>query len=560
MDDHDLSITVALEQFALSLARSSAIPVPDLIRALERAAEGLRTGTRAAPRAAPADLMSQAEAARVAGVSRQAIHQWVSRGTLHTYPGRNGTGRGTSLVSRADVIVAASRGTEMPFSAVLRSQLMAFVALIESVVSPNVDGGLIATLKHLSESGVVEASSPAAATVLREFVIAAMGTSSMQQEFTSAGVHMLAGLEPAIVVDPRAPFGKLADTLGLLVRSARGRPGFDSASAAVLALLGCATIGAALEDPSPGPGRQIADAAEQVWGQAWIGRLYDLAFHFEEMSPAPMTRYTASMTYLATNRYLRQAQSAGVSITYARSPGVLQPENYYGDAMLADILAGRRGSSRWRFDPASAALARATTTSSEGNPFRVFSFEFGLLEPSIHGIRRYCFSTQDARSGMKRTLASLPASQRTAYIDTAIGLLARTLAQPYMELTAVDKPRDFDWWKDHIIRSSAREILLGLRDPRARKVAHALLVQTSMLPDVIEAADTDNSLRDRLRIYVKNLEFDLVDERYTDDLRRGVTRMIKDAGETIAPAAAHVRAEAEITALLAGGITSVTDG
>jgi hypothetical protein len=551
MDDYDPSITGALERFALSLARSEAVPVAELVRALERTAEGLRTGTRALPQAAPGDLIPQAEAARVAGVSRQAIHQWVRKGMLRTYQSRNGSGKGNSLVSRSDVIVAASRGTEVPFSAALRMQLPAFVALIQPIVASDGDGDLVRTLRRLSESELVEAGSPAAATVLREFVIAAMGTSSMQQEFTPAGVHMLASLPPRIVLDPGTPFCRLADALGLLIHSAGGLAGFDSASAAILGLIGCATLGAALDGAYASAGRRIADAAEQVWGQAWIGRLYDLAFHLEEMAPTPMTRYTASMTYLATNRYLRQAQSDGVSITYARSPGVLLPESYYGDALLQDLLDGRQSSPRWRFHPQSAALAEAAVTHSAGNPFRVFSFEFGVLEPSIHGVRRYCFSTEDTRSAIKRKVAALPASQRTAYIDIATGLLSRAITAPYVELTAVDEPRDFDWWKDHIIRSSAHEIMLGLRNPRARKIAHALLVQTSMLPDVIEAADTDNSLRDRLRIYVKNLEFDLIDERYADDLRRGVTRMIKSEGEAVSPTAGQVRAEAEIAALLA---------
>lgn len=551
MDDYDPSITGALERFAFSLARAEAVPVAELVCALERTAEGLRTGRRAEPRTAPSDLIPQAEAARLAGVSRQAVHQWVRKGMLSTYQGRNGAGKGTSLVSRSNVVVAANRRTEVPFSAALRTQLLAFVALIEPVVVSDGDGDLVATLRRLSESEIVEASSPAAATVLREFVIAAMGTSSMQQEFTPVGVHMLASLQPTIVLDPRTPFGQLADALGLLIHSAGGKAGFDSASAAILGLLGCATLGAALDGKYSGVGRRIANAAARVWGEAWLGRLYDLAFHLEELYPAPMTRYTASITYLATNRYLRQAQSTGVSITYARSPGVLLPESYYGDAVLQDLLDGRQGSPRWCFHPQSAALAEATMTRSEGNPFRVFSFEFGVMEPSIHGVRRYCFSTQDTRSAMKRKIGSLPASQRIAYIDIAIGLLARAIAQPSIELTAVDEPRDFDWWKDHIIRSSAREVMLGLRNARARKVAHALLVQTSMLPDVIEAADTDNALRDRLRIYVKNLEFELINERYRDDLKRGVSRVIKDAAETVSPDASHARAEAEITALLA---------
>jgi hypothetical protein len=550
MNDDDLSITTALEQFALSLSRSAAVPIPELVRALERAADGLRAGVQATPGPPPGDLIPQAEAARVAGVSRQAIHQWVRKGTLCAYPGRNGTGKGTSLVSRSDVVIAASRGTEAPFSATLRTQLAAFAALLEPV-APEEDGNLVPVLRYMSEADAPEASPAEAASVLREFVIAAMGTSSRQQEFSPAGVHMLASLRPRVVVDPSAPFGGLCDELGLLIHSARGPAGFDSASAAVLALIGCATLGVTLDGRHAAVGRHIADAAARVWGEDWLGRLYDLAFHLEKMSPTPLTRYTASLTYLGTNRFLRQAQSSGVSVTYARSPGVLLPESYYGDAVLLDVLDGWHGPARWSFQPRSAALAAAAMSSSDGNPFRVFSFDYGLLEPGIHGVRRYCFSTRDARSAMRRMMAALPAAQRDAYRDTAVGLLARTLAQPYMEVTAVDAPDDFDWWKDHIIRASSHEVMLGLRGPQARKTAHSLLVPTSILPEVIDAAETDNSLRDRLRLYVKNLEFDLIHERYADDLGRGVSRAVKNAAETVSPASARARAEAEIAALLA---------
>jgi hypothetical protein len=76
-------------------------------------------------------------------------------------------------------------------------------------------------------------------------------------------------------------------------------------------------------------------------------------------------------------------------------------------------------------------------------------------------------------------------------------------------------------------------------------------VQTTVLPDVVEAAETDGSLRNRLRIYVKNLEFAIVNERYQDDARRGVTRVIKHATEALTPVQARDRAAAEIEKLLA---------
>jgi hypothetical protein len=119
-----------------------------------------------------------------------------------------------------------------------------------------------------------------------------------------------------------------------------------------------------------------------------------------------------------------------------------------------------------------------------------------------------------------------------------------------MEVTAIDDPADFDWWKDHIIRSSPREILIGMRDERARRVAHALLVQTTVLPDVVEAAASDGSLRNRLRIYVKNLEFAIVDERYRDDVRRQVSRVVKSATETLDETDARSCAEAEVHRLI----------
>jgi hypothetical protein len=483
------------------------------------------------------------------------VHQWLRKGTLRGYPGASGAGRPAPLVSLTEVIVAANRGTEGRFPGPLRQQTRHFAALIE----PLVDQSLTDALGRVCGP---EAAGAAAPAVLRDFVIASMGTSSAQQEFTPAGVRMLAGLRPHIVIDPAGGFGRLASTLGLLVTASSGQSGFDSAAASLLGLLGCATLGAVLEDAGAAGGsavgRGIAAAAEQVWGDAWVDRLSDAAYHTESLAPTPMTRLTASLTYLGSNRYLRQAQPSGVSITYARSPGLLLPESYYGDAVLDDLLAGRRpgpapgpdGAAAWRFSPAAAHLAVAAAGGSAGNPFRPLSFELGMLAPAIHGVRRYCFSTADARGAFRWRVRSLRPAQRRRYTGIAVGRLAKALAQPYVELTAVDRRQDFDWWKDHIIRSSSAEIMLGLRNARARQVAHGLLVRTTTLPDVVQAADTDNSLRDRLRIYVKNLEFAIIAERYADDIRRGVARTLKVAGEQLDAAASYDRAEAEIRALL----------
>jgi hypothetical protein len=451
------------------------------------------------------------------------------------------------MVPLSEVLVVANRATEAPFSATMRRQFLRLISLIEGWLDPALVERLTQTLEPNFSAGRRDEAS----RVLREFVTAAMGTSSMQQEFTPAGVQMLADLEPAIVVDEDTPFGRLAEGLGLLVHSSRRSSGFDSAATAILSILGCATVGQLVDHPDADVGRHFAKAAEEVWGEEWVDRLFDAAFHVEELSPAPLTRYTASLTYLGTNRYLRQAQSSGVSISYARNPGLALPESYFGEAVLADRLRGINSQPEWSFSPELAQLALRTSQQNEGNPFRIFNFERGLLDLHIHGIRRYCLSSEDSAGALSARLAKLAPSQRAAYVECAVSNLSHTLMMPFIEIALVNNLRDFDWWKDHIIRSSPREILLGLRNARARRVAHALLVQTTMLPDVVESAETDSSLRDRLRIYVKNLEFGIIDERYHDDLRRGLVRVVKSAAETLSEADARNRAEVEVRRLLA---------
>ena len=541
----DLPITLALENLALALGRAEAVPLPELIRALERAAERLRTGT--VSDAQPHDLISQSEAARLVGVSRQAVYQWVQKGTVRSYRGPNTVGRQTPMVSLSEVVAAANRTAEPPFSGTLRRQFLDLLTLI----APVLDADIIDTLPRAFEPGFAVGRRDEAGRVLREFVIAAMGTSSMQQEFTEVGVQMLADMTPAIAVDRASPFGILAGRLDLLMHSTGGASGFDSSATAILGILGCATVGQYLDHPDAEIGRAIAEAAEATWGDAWVGRLFDVAFQVEERAPAPLARYTAPLSYLGVNRFLRQAQSAGISISYARSPGLLIPENHYGDAVLADRTAGRDLEPPWRFSRGVSSLAEQAMTRSQGNPFRIFMFQRGLLDTSIHGARQYGISSGDCATALTTHLNSLDEPLRAPYIRCVVDTYAQALAQPFVEVTAIDHPRDFDWWKDHIIRSSPREIMLGLRDARARRVAHALLVQTTMLPDVVEAAETDSSLRDRLRIYVKNLEFAIVNERYQDEVKRGVARVIKHATESLTEAEARNRASAEVEKLLA---------
>ncbi|MET7392020.1 hypothetical protein ABZS66_00775 [Dactylosporangium sp. NPDC005572] len=538
-DEHKIS--EALERLALALGESGAVPVAELVRALERAAERLRTRTVNVE--LPTDLVTQAEASRAIGVSRQAVNQWVRSGVLPSY-----VRGGAPEVSLSEVAIAANRRSrEVPFSNTRRRELTDFLALIEKGPTGRVARDIRDAIEDESFSGRSQDQS----RVLREFVIASMGIGDEQHEFNAAGVKLLADLDPRFEVDRAGAFGQLADSLGLLVRSAQGAVGFDSPATAILSLLGAATIGALYEGDDADAGRAIAHAAAEVWGVEWPIRLHDAAFHVGQLRPTPLTRYTASLTYLDKNRFLRQAQSSGVTIAYARGPGVILPQRFYGGPVLRDILANRRDASApWRFSKKSAAIGRPAKLPSGESPFRAFYYEYGLLDSTIHGIRRSCYSATDARHELQTYAHSLSARERKTYLQTAVETLARTLSQPHIELAAIDERDRFDWWKDHIIGASPQEILIGLRDEQARKTAHALLVQTSILPEVVEAADADGSLRDRLRIYVKNLEFDVIEARYRDDLRLNVARLVKPGGHALSRGEALERASDEIRTLM----------
>lgn len=102
-------------------------------------------------------------------------------------------------------------------------------------------------------------------------------------------------------------FGALFDRQGLLVHSSDGNSGFDTPSAALLGLLGTATVGARTERPGARLGERIAAAAREVWGEDWVRGLFDAAYYADELTSPAMTRYTAGLVYLGCNRYMRQA-------------------------------------------------------------------------------------------------------------------------------------------------------------------------------------------------------------------------------------------------------------
>jgi hypothetical protein len=544
MDEGKDTVAEALERFALSLADSGAVPVPELVRALERAAERLRV--RSMPTELPSDLVSQAEASRAVGVSRQAVNQWVRKGVVRSYV-RGGGGHHGPRVSLGDVAVAANRHSgEMPFPAPLRRELLEFLSLVER--------GDLVSLARDARAGVEDSGSTAPGEeqkkVLGEFVVAAMAVGE-RREFSESGLELLANMPPRFVVDRASTVGSFLASMDLLVHSADGTAGFDSPVAVLLALLAVASVGARYTEPDTGPGWAVAAAAHEVWGDEWPARLYDAVFHVGESRPSHLTRYTASLAYLDHNRFLRRAQTEGVSIGYVRGPGPILPQRFYGAHVMRDILEGRsRGREVWWWAPSGRSRPRPDRLPSTDNPFRVFNYEYGLLDSTIRGIRRYCFSADDAGRELRFYHAALPARHRTAYLDCAVDTLARTLRQSHIELVSISRAEDFDWWKDHIIRASKREILLGLRDERARRTAHGLLVQTNMLPHVVESAGSDAALRDRLRIYVKNLEFDTVEARYRDDLGRGVSRIVKAGGLRLTEDEALTLAHSEIRDLL----------
>jgi hypothetical protein len=552
-DGGELPISVALERLALALGEAGAVPRGDLIRALERAAERLRSGT--VPGQTPTDVVSQAEAARFVGVSRQAVNQWVRKGILRTYPATEGNGRRAPLVSLAEISVAANRWQAEPVSVGFRPQLNSFLDLLRrhDVLAPTADQ-IATALENRSAPRDEDA-----AAVLRDFLTMAMETDKGEgQELTDTGVRILAAMRPSVAVGIDTEFGSLLDRLGLLVGSTEGTHGFDTASAALLGLIGAATVGIQSDRPQDGGtgarlGQLIANCGQEVWGENWLGSLFDTAYNADELISPKMTRYPIAMVYLGCNRYMRQAQAHGVSITYAVSPGVIMPQSYYGAPRLAGTMDGHRSqSSPWPLSSASPALLRVLDQSA-GNPFRFFNFEYGLFDDSTHGIRRYCFPIQKASEELREVHDQVPAAERTAFLDLAVQTLAHVLEKPYVEVTTVEPPHEFDWWKNHLIRCSPRETLIRSLDEKARKVAPALLVRSSLLPQILSSGHHDPALRERLRVYVKNLDYSFTDERYSDDLARGVTRLVKWGAEDISQDAALERAETEVRSMMLMG-------
>ena len=144
------------------------------------------------------------------------------------------------------------------------------------------------------------------------------------------------------------------------------------------------------------------------------------------------------------------------------------PESYHGGPVLSELLAGHwLVVPPWQFEKGSEAVRTAAMYGSANSPFRIFNFEYGMLDDSIHGIRRYCFSMRHARDELRTFVGRLPRRERGAYLDLAVETFAHVLKKPYMEVATVEPPQSFDWWKDHIIRCSPRETLIGLRDERA---------------------------------------------------------------------------------------------
>jgi hypothetical protein len=205
-NQRDDSISIALERLALSLGESGAVPVAELVRALERAAERLRTKSVSAE--VPTDLVTQAEASRSVAVSRQAVNQWVRNGVVRSYAGTGSGGRHGPLVSLAEVAIAANRRTrDVPFSSVRRRELVDFLQQIARGSTTPVAEEILRAIEDES----YDSHSPEQTRVLAEFVMASMGLGEQQREFTPDGLRLLSQLEPAITVDTSTSFGQLAE-------------------------------------------------------------------------------------------------------------------------------------------------------------------------------------------------------------------------------------------------------------------------------------------------------------------------------------------------------------
>ena len=543
---NEIAISEALEQLALALGESAAVPRGELIRALERAADRLRGPSSDLQR--PTDLVSQAEAARLIGVSRQAVNQWARKGWIRTYEGENGGAR-RGLVSASEVTVVSNRSRIDPVPDSMQREIPEFLAALENTAA----GPLASQLAEAFSGDANEIPTEPGGELIRDFLVAAMESDGQgpREEFTPAGIRMLAELRPSFEIDRGDAFGLLADRLGLVVHTADARSGFDSFYSALLGLLGVATIGSCLEDDEGEIGRVIAKAASEVWGEDWVRRMFDAVYHSAPRALAPVTRLTGSLLYLASNRFIREAQTTGVSVTYARLAGALLPQSYYGRPLLEDHVSGRpSGAPDW-WVPSASIPPRSGSASAISSPFRIFNFEYGLYDDSIRGVRR-CFFSGDSSEGFAANFAALPEAARTRSLELATETLARILAKPYVEFAVVEAPGEFDWWKNHTIRAAASEIVLGLRGSLARNVCSALAVRTQVLPNVVEG-ETDDDLRERLRIYAKNLDFSVIDERYHHDLVRSNVRVVKSASSAFEPKEAREFAEGWIRMMLESG-------
>jgi hypothetical protein len=81
------------------------------------------------------------------------------------------------MVSLSEVVAAANRASEPPFSLTLRRQFLDLLARI----APLLDAEITETLPRAFDAGFAAGRRDEAGRVLREFVIAAMGTNSMRR-------------------------------------------------------------------------------------------------------------------------------------------------------------------------------------------------------------------------------------------------------------------------------------------------------------------------------------------------------------------------------------------
>ena len=165
-----------------------------------------------------------------------------------------------------------------------------------------------------------------------------------------------------------------------------------------------------------------------------------VAYYADELASPAMTRYAAALVYLgSTGTCARRRPTASVS-PMPRIAGCHPAPRAIMAGPGAVRAAGRprAGRTALAVREGLGGFRTAAMYGSANSPFRIFNFEYGMLDDSIHGIRRYCFSMRHARDELRTFVSGRPRRERRAYLDLAVETFAHVLKKPYMEVATVE--------------------------------------------------------------------------------------------------------------------------